>query len=118
MKNMKNMKNMKIYDIIYMSYISVFIDNSNNSATNNPPGFVQHIGVHSNDPTGSGCVKVGREKGNGRVGVILDKGNSHKNMPLWYNEYGWNTNDSIKGPFHDGQTIILPKITPHNTYTW
>ena len=87
-----------------MTEITIFLDNSLNSATSNPPGFSQWVG--------------GQEHGD-PLGIKVDKTDTNlpfKLIPVsflqtWYYEYGWISGVNINGPFTDGQIIKLSPIS-------
>ena len=86
-----------------MSQITIYLDNSQNSADNNPPGFSQWVGGNGHgDPLG---IKV--DKTDTNLAYILT------NVPFlqtWYYEYGWVSGANINGPFVDGQVVQLIAI--------
>ena len=88
-----------------MSEITIFLDNTLNSSTNNPPGFSLWVGGNAHgDPLG---IKVEKTDTNLAFKLI--------NVPFlqtWYYEYGWISGANINGPFVDNQTISLDKIKP------
>ena len=87
-----------------MAEITIFLDNSLNSADNNPPGFSQWVGGNEHgDPLG---IKVDK----------TDTNLTFKLVPVdflqtWYYEYGWISGANINGPFVDGQKIQLKQIS-------
>lgn len=87
-----------------MAEITIFLDNSLNSADNNPPGFSQWVGGNEHgDPLG---IKVDK----------TDTNLAFKLVPVdflqtWYYEYGWISGANINGPFVDGQIIQLKQIS-------
>ena len=87
-----------------MTEITIFLDNSLNSADNNPPGFSQWVGGNAHgDPLG---IKVDKTDTNLAFKLIpVDF------LQTWYYEYGWISGANINGPFVDGQTIQLKQIS-------
>jgi len=101
--------------VYYMSNkVTVVIDNTHNSLANNPPGFIHRIGVLSNTYSDDGVAEVGKEYDNHRIRIIVDS--DTKQLPVWYNEYGWNSTDRLHGPFKEGETVVLPKVIPLIAY--
>ena len=92
--------------------LTIFLDNSANSADSNPPGYSIWVGGHEHgDPAG---IKV--DKTDTKLAYKLTQtahANKYTNLPLqtWYYNYGWYSSYNIEGPFVDNQTIQLKKIT-------
>ena len=83
--------------------MDIFIDNTNNSPENNPPGF--------------NCW-VGGDKPNGPVGIKVLKTDTHiqyhtdeTSLQTWYYDYGWYSGQNIDGPFTEKQVITLPQCS-------
>ena len=85
--------------------IIVVLDNSLNSAENNPPGSKQWVGgsdVH--DPTG---ILV--DKTDTSLQYTIDS--SITSLNTWYYDgFEWNSGVQIDGPFTSGMTIQLHKV--------
>jgi len=87
------------------STINVFLDNSANSPTSNPPGYNLWVGgqqVH--DPAG---IKVAKTETN--LPYSMSSGVS--SLFTWYYNFGWYSGPNINGPFTDKQVIKLPAVT-------
>jgi hypothetical protein len=87
-----------------MSQITIYLDNSLNSADNNPPGFSQWVGGNEHgDPLG---IKVDKTDTNLAYTIT----NDISFLQTWYYEYGWISGANINGPFTDQQVIKLIPI--------
>jgi len=88
-----------------MSTITIYLDNSLNSADANPPGFSQWVGGQGHgDAVG---IKV--EKTDTNLAYTLSS--SINFLQTWYYEYEWDSGKNINGPFVDGQKIQLFAIS-------
>ena len=87
-----------------MTEITIYLDNSLNSAENNPPGFSQWVG--GNEHGDADGIKVDKEDTN----VAYKLSSSIPFLQTWYYEYGWISGANINGPFVDGQLIKLVAI--------
>jgi len=86
------------------SNITIYLDNSANSPTTNPPGYNTWVGGQEHgDPTG----------------IKVDKSDTHLAYTLagdapylltWYYEWGWISGQNLQGPFTDQQVIKLPAV--------
>ena len=85
--------------------MKIFLDNSNNSPDNNPPGFNKWVG--GEEPHGSEGVKV--LKTDTHCAYEIDDSTSSINT--WYYDYGWCSDETINGPFSDQQVIKLGKVS-------
>ena len=87
-----------------MTEITIYLDNSSNSAESNPPGFSQWVGGNEHgDPLG---IKVDKEDTN----LAYKISSSVTFLQTWYYEYGWVSGANITGPFVDNQVIKLVAI--------
>ena len=88
-----------------MSTIDIFLDNSLNSAENNPPGSKQWVGgadVH--DPAG---ILV--DKTDTCLKYTIDASTTSLNT-WYYDGFEWNSGIQLNGPFTDGQVITLVAV--------
>ena len=84
---------------------TIYLDNTLNNATNNPPGF---------------SIWVGGQAHGDPVGIKVDKTDTNLEylcpdvpfLQTWYYEYGWNSGANITGPFINGQIVNLTAIKP------
>ena len=82
--------------------MKITIDNSNNSAESNPPGYNCWVGGQSHgDPVG---IKVNKGV---QVSYDIPEGTDH--LLTWYYDFGWYSGANIDGPFKEGGTYLVPK---------
>ena len=82
--------------------MKISIDNSSNSAANNPPGYNCWVGGQNHgDPVG---IKV-----NKGVTIPYEVQDGVQYLDTWYYNYGWYSGGNIEGPFQEGKTYIVPK---------
>jgi hypothetical protein len=88
-----------------MSEISIYLDNSLNSSTSNPPGFSQWVGGQEHgDPAG---IKVDKTDTNLEYKLL----SSTPFLQTWYYDYGWNSGANIDGPFTSNQHVKLIAVS-------
>ena len=85
--------------------MEIYLDNSLNSPTNNPPGFNQWVGgTDRGDPVG---IKVDKLDTNLMYTIV----STVPFLQTWYYDgYEWNSGPNINGPFILGQKIQLTKV--------
>ena len=87
-----------------MTEITIYLDNSLNSSTTNPPGYSIWVGGNCHgDPLG---IKVEKTDTNLAYKLV-----SVPYLQTWYYDYGWNSGTNINGPFVNNQTIKLNAIS-------
>jgi hypothetical protein len=89
--------------------VVIYLNNSNNSPTTNPPGYSVWVGGHVRGDVESGAVKV--DKMDTKVPLTITP-NVLVNGELltWYYNYGWYSGSNITGPFQNGSTVKLPNV--------
>jgi hypothetical protein len=89
---------------------TVILNNSLNSAANNPPGYNIWVGGEEHGDTEHGAVKVNKGQIGTKLkitpGVFCDG-----KLLTWYYDYGWYSGDALEGPFTDGQHIQIPTVS-------
>ena len=85
------------------------LDNSANSAANNPPGYKIWVGGKVHGDTQNGAVKV--NKGAIQSLTISPSVLCEGKLLTWYYDYGWYSGEALSGPFYDGQTITIPTVS-------
>ena len=89
---------------MYMSEITIYLDNSLNSATTNPPGYSIWVGGSEHgDPLG---IKVDKTDTN----LAYTLSTSVTYLQTWYYDYGWNSGANINGPFTPNQVVKLGAV--------
>ena len=85
--------------------IVVFIDNTQNSPANNPPGFNQWVGgEYKGDPAG---IKV--DKTDTHLAYKLPEDTA--SLLTWYYNWGWYSGKELNGPWKNGDVISLPPVS-------
>ena len=88
-----------------MTEITIYLDNSSNSAETNPPGFSQWVGGNEHgDPLG---IKVDKEDTN----LAYKLSSSVTFLQTWYYNYEWYSGANINGPFENKQVIKLIAVS-------
>ena len=81
--------------------VVIYLDNSNNSPTINPPGYSVWVGGHVKGDVASGAVKV--DKMDTKVSLrITPNVLVNGELLTWYYSYGWYSGSNITGPFQNG----------------
>jgi len=88
-----------------MTSIILKLDNSLNSAENNPPGSKQWVG--GSDVHGTPGILV--DKTDTDLEYIIDSSITFLNT-WYYDGYSWNSGLQINGPFSNNQVIQLQKV--------
>jgi hypothetical protein len=87
-----------------LDLIQVFLDNENNSPTNNPPGFNQWVGgQYRGDPSG---IKV--DKTDTKLLYTIDS--NVDQLLTWYYNWGWYSGQALTGPWKNGTVITIPPV--------
>ena len=85
--------------------ITIYLDNTENSPDNNPPGFNEWVGgQYKGDPAG---IKV--DKTDTNLAYSVD--NAVDQLLTWYYNWGWYSGQALTGPWDDGDTIKLPPVS-------
>lgn len=82
--------------------MKIYIDNTENSPDNNPPGY--NIWVGGNKPNGDIGIKVLK------TDTHLEYDTNETSLQTWYYDYGWYSGETINGPFKDGDVIKISKV--------
>ena len=89
--------------------VVIYLDNSNNSPTTNPPGYSVWVGGHVRGDVGSGAVKV--DKMDTKVPLTITPSVLvNGELLTWYYNYGWYSGSNLTGPFQNGCTIKIPNV--------
>jgi hypothetical protein len=89
--------------------VVIYLDNSNNSPTTNPPGYSVWVGGHVRGDVGSGAVKV--DKMDTKVPLTITPSVLvNGELLTWYYNYGWYSGSNLDGPFQNGCTIKIPNV--------
>ena len=85
--------------------ITVFLDNTKNNPTNNPPGFNEWVGgQYKGDPKG---IKV--DKTDNKLSYTMSS--ITDSLLTWYYNWGWYSGEELNGPWKNGDTIVLPPVS-------
>ena len=89
--------------------VVIYLDNSNNSPTTNPPGYSVWVGGHVRGDVDSGAVKV--DKMDTKVPITITPSVLvNGELLTWYYNYGWYSGSNITGPFQNGSTVKIPNV--------
>lgn len=90
--------------------IIIKLDNSANSAENNPPGYSVWVGGQVRGDTDHGAQKLNKDDKNISM-LITNQVLVNGNLLTWYYSWGWYSGTAIQGPFRDGQVVNIPPVT-------
>ena len=87
----------------------IILNNSLNSASNNPPGYNIWVGGQEHGDTAHGAVKVNKGQTNVELDITPDV-LCNGNLLTWYYDYGWYSGEELHEPFTDGEEVKIPAV--------